>query len=90
MVQNHNTTVIEGGTFDASSSEYVVDNEGHEDADHVLGSMKITGGTFTGTIRNNGTGADLTVTRGTFSDSNVLKYVSEENKNNVKVVTSNE
>ena len=90
VVQNHNTTVIEGGTFDASSSLYVVDNCGHDKATNVLGTMTISGGTFTGKINNRGTNPVLTVTRGTFSDSTVMQYVSEENKKNVKVVTSNE
>ncbi len=83
VVQNHHVTYIKGGTFSCSDSKYVVDNEGHNDAVLDLGNMYISGGTFTGTLHNVGTGADLKISGGTFSDPAALQYLGEEA--NVKV-----
>lgn len=85
VVQNHNKTTISGGTFDASSSKYVVDNEGHSDGAQVLGDMTISGGTFTGILHNVGTGADLTIKAGTFSDPSALQYLGENANVNIKL-----
>lgn len=85
VVQNHNKTTISGGTFDASSSKYVVDNEGHNNGEQVLGDMTISGGTFTGILHNVGTGADLTITAGTFSDPSALQYLGENANVTIKL-----
>ncbi len=78
VVQNHHVTYIKGGTFSCSDSKYVVDNEGHKDAALDLGDMYISGGTFTGTLHNVGTGALLEINGGTFSDPTALQYLGKE------------
>lgn len=88
VVQNHHITIINGGTFDATTKEtsYVVDNAGDKSA-YDNGKMTITGGTFKGIIHDRNTGNALIITGGSFTDPNAMTYVSEEDKNKVTIIT---
>lgn len=88
VVQNHHITIINGGTFDATTKEtsYVVDNAGDKSA-YDNGKMTITGGTFKGIIHNRNTGNALIITGGSFTDQNAMDYVPKEDKNKVTIIT---
>lgn len=89
VVQNHHITTINNGTFDATqaNAKYVVDNVGHGGADKDKGEMTISKGTFKGTINNRGSNPKLTITGGSFTDSNAQNYASDADKDKVTIIT---
>lgn len=73
VVQNHNKATINGGTFTATgSTTYAVDNCGCA-AEHDVGTLTITNGTFTANIavydRSALTTTTVNITGGTFNET---------------------
>ena len=86
VVLNHHITIINGGTFDATDAKYVVDNAGDKSA-YDNGKMTMTGGIFKGIIHDRNTGNALTITGGSFTDSNAQNYASDADKDKVTIIT---
>lgn len=86
VVQNHHITIINGGTFNATDAKYVVDNAGDKSA-YDNGKMTITGGIFKGIIHDRNTGNALTITGGSFTDSNAKNYAYGTDKEKVTIIT---
>lgn len=63
--QNHGTATVNGGTFTADSW-YSIDNCGC-DATHDPGKLRITNGTFTGTLYVRSQFSDVSISGGTFT-----------------------
>lgn len=63
-----------------------MDNAGDKSA-YDNGKMTITGGIFKGKIHDRNTGNALTITGGSFTDSNAKNYASDTDKENVTIIS---
>ena len=75
VVQNNNVATINGGTLDAGSDLYVLQNRHYNDSINQ-GRLTVTDGTFTGKVMVTD-GATTTITGGKF-DADVKAYISAD------------